>query len=90
MSNVIYTIDHFAKILHAKSFISNPELKITRLVIDSRRVIDPDELLVFCLECVSAMVMNTWKTLTQMVIRSFVISDAKYAAHLSRCQYFAG
>lgn len=77
MSNVIYTIDHFAKILQAKSFISNPELTITRLVIDSRSVIDPENSLFFALnakrdghEYLEDAYANG--------IRSFVISEPSY------------
>lgn len=77
MSSTIYTIDHFAEIIQAKSFISNPELKVTRLVIDSRSVIDPESSLFFALsskrdghEYLEDAYANG--------IRSFVISDESY------------
>ncbi|SHF34394.1 bifunctional UDP-N-acetylmuramoyl-tripeptide:D-alanyl-D-alanine ligase/alanine racemase [Pedobacter caeni] len=77
MSSTIYTIDHFAEIIQAKSFISNPELKVTRLVIDSRSVIDPESSLFFALsskrdghEYLEDAYANG--------IRSFVISDKAY------------
>lgn len=77
MNDTIYTIDHFAEIIQAKSFIANPKLNVTRLVIDSRSVIDPENSLFFALSSKRdghEYLEDAYKN----GIRSFVISDAAY------------
>lgn len=77
MSSTIYTIDHFAEILHAKAFIPQPELIITRLVIDSRTVIDPESSLFFALQA-KRDGHEYLKEAYANGIRCFVISDEQY------------
>ncbi|WP_316840124.1 bifunctional UDP-N-acetylmuramoyl-tripeptide:D-alanyl-D-alanine ligase/alanine racemase [Pedobacter gandavensis] len=77
MSNITYTIDHFAEILHAKAFIPQPELIVTRLVIDSRTVIDPESSMFFALKA-KRDGHEYLKEAYANGIRSFVISDEQY------------
>jgi len=78
MSEFIYSVKHIAGILQAKAFLSE-ETRISKLVIDSRSVIDPEGSLFFALsakrdghEYLSDAYANG--------IKSFVISDPAYVA----------
>ncbi|WP_222536250.1 bifunctional UDP-N-acetylmuramoyl-tripeptide:D-alanyl-D-alanine ligase/alanine racemase [Pedobacter polysacchareus] len=77
MSSTTYTIDHFAEILHAKAFIPQPELIVTRLVIDSRTVIDPESSLFFALQA-KRDGHEYLKEAYANGIRCFVISNEQY------------
>ncbi|MBB2149120.1 bifunctional UDP-N-acetylmuramoyl-tripeptide:D-alanyl-D-alanine ligase/alanine racemase [Pedobacter gandavensis] len=77
MSSTTYTIDHFAEILHAKTFIPQPNLIISRLVIDSRTVIDPESSLFFALQG-KRDGHQYIKEAYENGIRSFVISEEQY------------
>lgn len=77
MSSTTYTIGHFAELLHAKTFVPQPELIITRLVIDSRTVIDPESSLFFALKA-KRDGHQYLKEAYANGIRSFVISDEQY------------
>ncbi|WP_316749872.1 bifunctional UDP-N-acetylmuramoyl-tripeptide:D-alanyl-D-alanine ligase/alanine racemase [Pedobacter gandavensis] len=77
MSSTTYTIDHFAEILHAKAFSPQPDLTITRLVIDSRAVIDPESSLFFALQA-KRNGHDYIKEAYENGIRSFVISEEQY------------
>ncbi|WP_449435374.1 hypothetical protein [Pedobacter steynii] len=69
MSNPNYSISFIAGILSAKSYIVNDQAIITKLVIDSRSVIDPEESLFFALDG-KRMGMSILITLIQMELRT--------------------
>ncbi|HKG07922.1 MAG TPA: bifunctional UDP-N-acetylmuramoyl-tripeptide:D-alanyl-D-alanine ligase/alanine racemase, partial [Pedobacter sp.] len=77
MSHAIYSVSKIAEILNVKFFKDHKEAKISKLVIDSRSIIDPDESIFFALKANrdgheylgDAYVAG---------IRNFVISDKKY------------
>ncbi|WP_316821167.1 bifunctional UDP-N-acetylmuramoyl-tripeptide:D-alanyl-D-alanine ligase/alanine racemase [Pedobacter gandavensis] len=77
MSSTTYSIGHFATLLHAKAFVPQPELIITRLVIDSRTVIDPESSLFFALKA-KRDGHEFLKDAYDNGIRSFVISEEQY------------
>lgn len=79
MSISPYTINHIAELLNIASFKKAQDAVIRKLVIDSRTVIDPDGSLFFAL----SGKRDGHKYLADAYangIRSFVISDVKYAA----------
>lgn len=78
MSNSLFTISHIAGILGVKSFKKNHEAIISKLVIDSRTVIDPDGSLFFALNA-KRDGHEYLKDAYANGIRNFVISDLKYA-----------
>ncbi|WP_276090580.1 bifunctional UDP-N-acetylmuramoyl-tripeptide:D-alanyl-D-alanine ligase/alanine racemase [Pedobacter sp. JY14-1] len=74
MSHIPYTLSHIAGILQPESFIRQPGLVISQLVIDSRSVIDPEASLFFALSGKRdghEFLQDAWDA----GIRSFVISD---------------
>lgn len=77
MSHSIYSIQRIAEILHPKAFQQKHEAIISKLVIDSRSIIDPEESLFFALnakrdghEYLADAYANG--------IKNFVISDVAY------------
>jgi len=77
MSNPNYSISLIAGILSAKSYIANDQAIITKLVIDSRSVIDPDESLFFALNA-KRNGHEYLKDAYANGIKNFVISDEDY------------
>lgn len=78
MSSPIYNIKHIAGILGIKNFEIKNQVIISKLVIDSRRVIDPDGSLFFALKG-QRDGHEFLKDAYANGIRNFVISEAKYA-----------
>lgn len=78
MSNTTYTIRHLAKVIRVSSFQLRTEVNITRLVIDSRTVIDPETSLFFALKG-KRDGHEYLEDAYAHGIRSFVISEARYA-----------
>ena len=80
MSHASYPISVIAEIIHAQSFIKNADA-ITKLVIDSRSVIDPEESLFFAITAKrdGHQYLNDAYDLG---IRNFVISDANFIDQL--------
>src|SRR5690349_12867002 len=77
MSNANYSISVIATILPATPFIVNSDSIITKLVIDSRSVIDPDESLFFALDA-KRNGHEYLKDAYANGIKNFVISDESY------------
>lgn len=77
MSNANYSISLIADILTAKPFIINSNAIITKLVIDSRSVIDPDESLFFALDA-KRDGHEYLKDAYANGIKNFVISNESY------------
>jgi alanine racemase len=78
MQNLEYTIKNIAKIIHAQSFVAQFDIVITKLVIDSRAVIEPENSLFFAIPA-KRNGHEFIKDAYQNGIRSFVISDKAYA-----------
>jgi alanine racemase len=77
MSHAIYSIRQIAEILNLTSFSTRNDAKISKLVIDSRSIIDPEESLFFALNSKRdghEYLENAYAN----GIRNFVISDEKY------------
>lgn len=82
MNDSIYSIEDIAKILQAKALVYQQDSIISKLVIDSRSVIDPEESLFFAL----IGKRNGHDYLNDAYangIRNFVISDEAYASNFS-------
>ncbi|MES2458930.1 MAG: bifunctional UDP-N-acetylmuramoyl-tripeptide:D-alanyl-D-alanine ligase/alanine racemase [Bacteroidota bacterium] len=79
MSHAIYSIKQVGGILGVASFSPWKDAKISKLVIDSRSVIDPEESLFFALTA-KRDGHEFLKDAYQNGIRNFVISDEKYVA----------
>ncbi|ACU05230.1 bifunctional UDP-N-acetylmuramoyl-tripeptide:D-alanyl-D-alanine ligase/alanine racemase [Pedobacter heparinus] len=77
MSSLIYNIKHIAGILGIKNFEVQKDAIISKLVIDSRSVIDPDGSLFFALKG-QRDGHGFLKDAYANGIRNFVISEAKY------------
>lgn len=78
MTNKLYSISNIASILKAKSFLPHPEKVISKLLTDSRTVIDSDGSLFFAVKAQRdghTFIAHAY----QNGIRSFVVSDSTYA-----------
>ncbi|TDQ08179.1 bifunctional UDP-N-acetylmuramoyl-tripeptide:D-alanyl-D-alanine ligase/alanine racemase [Pedobacter metabolipauper] len=86
MIHPVYTISTIADILNAKPVLRINEPVITKLVIDSRIVIDPEESLFFALQ--AKRDGHTYLADAYLNgIRNFVISDPSYAALFSDANF---
>lgn len=78
MSSISFSIAKVAEILHAKSFLPQPNVLITKLLTDSRTVIDAKNSLFFAVKAQRdghQFIKNAYEN----GIRNFVISDPAYA-----------
>jgi UDP-N-acetylmuramoyl-tripeptide--D-alanyl-D-alanine ligase len=77
MSHAIYSIKQIADLLNTTSISADNDAKISKLVIDSRSVIDPEESLFFALNS-KRDGHDYLNDAYASGIRNFVISDSKY------------
>jgi len=79
MTQALYSIPHIAEILNAKSVLPKPQAIVSKLLTDSRTVIDPTDSLFFAITAQrdGHQFINS---AYQNEVRNFVISDAAFVS----------
>ena len=82
-----YTINQISSIVKSDSKIALPNQTISRLVFDSRKVVDPNGVLFFCINSEKDNGHNYIGQLLKMGVVNFVVSESVNAEFLSKANF---